>query len=49
MKHYHSEEFGFNTDTMKVTNVYRMTVFDLTGKRRENGYPEEKQTHITME
>lgn len=49
MKHYHSEGFAFNTDMMKVTNVYRMTVLDLTGKRRGNGHPEEKQTHITME
>ncbi len=49
MKHYHSEEFAFNTDVMKVTNVYRMTVLDLTGKKRGNGHPEEKQTHITME
>ena len=49
MKHYHSEGFAFNTDMMKGTNVYRMTVLDLTGKRRGNGHPEEKQTHITME
>ena len=49
MKHYHSEEFAFNTDMMKGTNVYRMTVLDMTGKRRGNGHSEEKQTHITME
>ena len=49
MKHYHSEEFAFNTDMMKGTNVYCVTVLDLTDKRRGNGYPEEKQTHITME
>lgn len=50
MRHYHSEDFVFNTDMMKVTTVFRVKVSDMTGKRRNNIHPEEKtKTHITME
>lgn len=50
MRHYHSEEFQFNTDMMKVTTVFRVKVHDMVGKRRNNIHPEEKtKTHITME
>lgn len=50
MGHYHSEDFQFNTNMMKATAVYRMTVLDMTGKRRNNLHPEEKKrTHITIE
>lgn len=36
MRQYHAEEFPFNTDPMKVTTVLKMTVTDMTGKRRNN-------------
>ena len=36
MRHYHAEDFRFNTDTMSVTTVMKMTVTDMTGKRRNN-------------
>ena len=50
MKHYHSEDFAFDTGMMKVTAVYRLTVLDMTGKRRNNIHPEEKKSkHITIE
>lgn len=50
MRHYHSEEFEFNTKMMKVTKVLRMKVLDMTGKRRNNVHPEEKtKTYITLE
>ena len=34
MRHYHSEDFQFNTNIMKATTVFRLKVHDLTGKRR---------------
>lgn len=36
MRQYHAEDFAFNTDMMKVTTVLKMTVLDMTGKRRNN-------------
>ena len=36
MRHYHAEDFAFNTKMMEVTAVLRMTVTDMTGKRRNN-------------
>ena len=36
MRHYHAEDFKFNTKPVKVTTVMRMTVLDMTGKRRNN-------------
>ncbi len=36
MRQYHAEDFKFNTDMMKVTSVLKMTVTDMTGKRRNN-------------
>lgn len=36
MRQYHAEDFQFNTDMMKVTTVMKMTVTDMTGKRRNN-------------
>lgn len=36
MRQYHAEDFKFNTDMMKVTTVLKMTVLDMTGKRRNN-------------
>ena len=50
MKQYHSEDFKFNTDMMKVTAVLRLKVLDIVGKRRNNIHPEEKtKTHIKLE
>lgn len=40
MRHYHEEDFKFNTDMMKVTTVLKMTVTDMIGKRRNNVHPE---------
>ena len=34
MRQYHAEDFKFNTDMIKVTTVLKMTVTDMTGKRR---------------
>ena len=34
MRQYHAEDFAFNKDMMKVTAVLKMTVTELTGKRR---------------
>lgn len=36
MNQYHAEDFKFNTDMMKVTNVLKMKVLDMVGKRRNN-------------
>ena len=36
MRHYHAEDFAFNTAPIKVTTVLKMTVTDLTAKRRDN-------------
>ena len=36
MRQYHSEDFKFNLDMMKVTTVLKMTVLDMVGKRRNN-------------
>ena len=50
MRHYHSEDFQFNTDMMKATTVFRLKVLDMTGKRRNNIHPDEKtKTHIRLE
>ena len=50
MRHYHSEDFPFNTDIMKATTVFRLKVLDMTGKRRNNIHPDEKtKTHIRLE
>ena len=48
MRHYHSEEFAFNTQMMKVTAVMRLTVSDMTGKRRDNIHPGENGRRIEM-
>ena len=34
MGQYHAEEFQFHTDLIPVTTVLRMTVTEMTGKRR---------------
>ncbi len=50
MRHYHHEEFKFNTDMMKVTTVFRLKVLDMVGKRRNNIHPNEKtKIHVSME
>lgn len=50
MRHYHSEDFVFNTKMMSVTEVYRLKVSDMVGKRRDNIHKEEKKSeHITLE
>ena len=36
MKQYHAEDFSFNTDIMEVTQVLKMTVTDMVGKRRKS-------------
>ncbi len=36
MRQYHAEDFHFNTDMIPVTTVLKMTVTDITGKRRNN-------------
>lgn len=36
MRQYHADDFSFNTDMIKVTTVLKMTVTDMTGKRRNN-------------
>lgn len=35
MRQYHAEDFQFDTDMMKVTKVLKMTVTDMTGKKRD--------------
>ena len=50
MRHYHSEEFKFNTNLMEATTVYRLKVLDMVEKRRNNIHPEEKtKKHISLE
>lgn len=50
MKHYHSEDFKFNTNLMKATTVFRLKVVDMIGKRRDNIHNEEKtKKYITLE
>lgn len=50
MRHYHSEDFKFNTDIMNITTVFRLKVLDMKGKRRNNIHENEKtKTHITLE
>lgn len=36
MRHYHAEDFRFNTSMIKVTEVLKLTVTDMIGKRRNN-------------
>lgn len=36
MRHYHAEDFRFNTDMIGVTTVLKMTVHDMAGKRCDN-------------
>lgn len=36
MRHYHAEDFQFDTDMIGGTTVLKMTVTDMTGKRRNN-------------
>lgn len=43
MRHYHEEDFTFKTEVEKMTAVYRLKVTDMTGKRRNNIHPEEKE------
>lgn len=33
MKQYHEDDFKFNTDMMKVTSVFKLTVIDMVGKK----------------
>lgn len=50
MRHYHEEEFKFNEKMASATEVFRVKVLDMTGKRRDNMHPEEKvKRHITLE
>lgn len=50
MRHYHHEEFKFNTDMMKATTVFRLKVLDIVGKRRNNIHPDEKtKIHVSLE
>ena len=49
MRQYHSEDFAFNTKMMKVTAVMRLTVSDMTGKRRDNLHPGEAGRIVNME
>ena len=50
MKHYHHEDFQFNTNMMKATTVFRLKGLDMIGKRRNNIHPEEKtKKHVTLE
>mgnify|MGYP003178717999 CR=1 FL=1 len=49
MRHYHHEDFKFNTDMMKVTTIFRLKVWDMTGKRRNNVHPQEKtKIHVSF-
>ena len=36
MRQYHAEDFPFNPAPIKATAVLKMTVLDMTGKRRDN-------------
>ena len=36
MRHYHAEDFEFNTKPIPVTTVFKLVVEDMTGKRRNN-------------
>ena len=47
MKHYHHEDFQFNTNMMKATTVFRLKVLDMIGKRRNNIHPEEKTKNMS--
>lgn len=50
MRHYHSEEFKFNTNMMSVTTVFRLKVLKMYGKRRNNIHQKEKtKTYINLE
>lgn len=50
MRHYHEEDFKFNEKVAMMTEVFRVKVLDMTGKRRDNIHPEEKvKRHITLE
>lgn len=50
MRHYHEEDFKFNEKVAKVTEVFRVKVLDMTGKRRDNIHPEEKvKRHISLD
>ena len=50
MRHYHNEDFQFNTKMISATEVFRIKVMNITGKRRDNIHPEEKvKRHITLE
>ena len=50
MRHFHDENFKFNTKIMGSTAVFRLKVLDMTGKRRNNVHPEEKvKRHLTLE
>ena len=48
--HGHEEDFKFNEKVAMMTEVFRVKVLDMTGKRRDNIHPEEKvKRHITLE
>ena len=50
MRHYHEEDFKFNEKVAMMTEVFRVKVLDMAGKRRDNIHPEEKvKRHITLE
>ncbi len=45
MKQYHEDDFKFNTDMMKVTSVFKLTVIDMVGKKRDNIHPDAGKQH----
>ena len=43
MKHYHIEDFDFNTAPIPKTAVSKLTVLDMSAKRRRNTHTKEKR------
>ena len=50
MRHYHEEDFKFNTKMIGATEVFRIKVLSMTGKKRDNIHLEEKiKRHISLD
>ena len=50
MRHYHEEDFKFNTKMIGAIEVFRIKVLSMTGKKRDNIHPEEKvKRHISLD
>ncbi len=49
MRQYHEDDFPINERLLPATTVLKLTVLDMTGKRRDNVHPGEHGRGVTLQ